>query len=118
MNEPEFQNHPQTGEVTALLGSGATFEGRLIFEGVVRIDGIFKGDIFSRDTLIVGPEAKVYAQVEADVVVVAGYLEGQIRATGKVEIQAGGSLKGSVQSPVFKIEEGGLFDGHTQMLPA
>ena len=35
------------GEITTLLGRGATFEGKLTFEGTVRIDGRFKGEVFS-----------------------------------------------------------------------
>lgn len=103
-------------EVTALLGQGCSFEGRLIFEGIVRIDGKFSGDIFSRDSLIIGPDARVVAQVEADTVIVSGYLEGHIRASTRVEIQASGHVKGMVTSPILKIEEGGVFDGNTQML--
>jgi cytoskeletal protein CcmA (bactofilin family) len=105
-------------EITAILGKGTTFEGRLIFEGIVRIDGQFKGDIFTRDTLIVGVDSKVLAQIDADTVIVGGFVEGQIRATTRVEIQSTGYVRGSVQAPVFKIEEGGIFDGTTQMLPA
>ena len=103
-------------EVTALLGQGCSFEGRLIFEGIVRIDGKFTGDIFTRDSLIIGPDAKVVAQIEADTVVVSGYLEGHIRASNRVEIQATGHVKGMVTSPILKIEEGGVFDGQTQMV--
>jgi cytoskeletal protein CcmA (bactofilin family) len=108
----------QHSDITALLGAGSEFEGRLMFEGIVRIDGTFRGDIFSRDTLILGPEAYVEGSIEADVVLVAGQVEGQIRALSRVEIQATGSVKGSVQAPVFKIEEGGIFDGTTQMQAA
>ncbi len=105
------------GEFTALLGKGASFEGRLLFEGIVRIDGYFRGDIHTRDTLIVGPESKIEAQIDADTVIVAGSIEGEIRATSRVEIQTTGYVKGSIQAPIFKIEEGGMFDGTTQMLP-
>lgn len=105
------------GEITALLGKGAKFEGRLIFEGVVRIDGDFTGDIFSQDTLVIGADSKVFAQIDADAVIVAGHVEGEIRASTRVEIQAGGYIRGSVRAPIFKIEEGGMFDGTTQMLP-
>jgi cytoskeletal protein CcmA (bactofilin family) len=103
------------GEITALLGRGTEFEGRLVFEGVVRIDGQFRGDIFSRDTLILGPDSRVEAQIDADVVLIAGYVEGEIRATTRVEIHPTGYVRGSVLAPVFKIEEGGMFDGTTQM---
>lgn len=102
-------------EITAFLGKGTSFEGRLLFEGVVRIDGHFCGDIFTRDTLVIGPEAVVTAQVDAEVVMVAGRFEGRIRAGTKVEILETGSLRGVVQSPALKIQEGGVFDGTTQM---
>jgi cytoskeletal protein CcmA (bactofilin family) len=103
------------GEITAVLGRGTEFQGSLIFEGVVRIDGKFRGDIFSRDTLILGPDSRIEAQIDADVVLIAGYVEGEIRATTRVEIHSSGYVRGSVLAPVFKIEEGGMFDGTTQM---
>lgn len=111
---PELLAHPS--EFTALLGRGANFEGKLVFEGVVRIDGHFRGDIFTRDTLIVGSDARVEAQIDADTVIVAGYVEGQVRASSRIEIQSTGYIRGAIQSPVFRIEEGGMFDGTTQML--
>ena len=50
------------GEITTLLGRGATFEGKLTFEGTVRIDGRFKGEVFSEDTLVIGEGAIVEAR--------------------------------------------------------
>lgn len=116
MSEKE-ENYSYSEEVSALMGVGTEFEGRLVFEGVVRIDGNFKGEIFSRDTLILGPESKVEAFVEADTVIVAGELEGEVRASNRVEIKKSGSMKGAVISPIFKIEEGAYFDGSTKMYP-
>ncbi len=104
-------------DVSAFLGKGTSFNGRLLFEGTVRIDGTFTGDIFTRDTLIIGPEAEVRAQIDADTVIVAGHFEGTLRAMSRVEIQSQGVLRGEVSSPVLKIEEGGLFEGKTRMLP-
>ena len=47
------------GEITTLLGRGATFEGKLTFEGTVRIDGRFKGEVFSEDVLVIGDGAQM-----------------------------------------------------------
>src|SRR4051812_17209558 len=47
-------------EITALLGRGTRFEGKLHFEGRVRIDGVFKGEIKSDDVLIIGDGAEVH----------------------------------------------------------
>jgi cytoskeletal protein CcmA (bactofilin family) len=105
------------GEITAFLGQGTSFSGRLMFEGTVRIDGNFVGDIYTRDTLIIGPEARIRAQIDADTVVIAGVVEGEIRALSRIEIQSTGVLRGQVVSPVLKIDEGGMFEGRTQMLP-
>ena len=58
-----------TGKVTALLDHGASFEGRLTFEGTVRIGGRFHGEIFTNDTLVINPGAKVDAQIEANTVI-------------------------------------------------
>jgi len=46
-------------ELNALLGKGSSFEGKLLFEGSVRIDGKFTGEIVSTDTLIIGEGADV-----------------------------------------------------------
>ena len=52
-------------EITALLGRGTHFEGKLAFEGRVRIDGSFKGEIKSADVLIVGEGAEIEAEIQA-----------------------------------------------------
>ena len=52
-----------SSEVTTLLGRGSEFEGKLSFEGTVRIDGKLAGEIFSDDVLIVGEGAEVSAEI-------------------------------------------------------
>lgn len=103
-------------EVTVVLQKGCHLEGRLQFEGTARIDGQFKGEIFTPDILIIGDEADVQGQIEADVVVISGKFQGEIFATHRVEIQAPAVVKGTIQSAVLQIEEGALFDGKTKML--
>ncbi|HET6581847.1 MAG TPA: polymer-forming cytoskeletal protein, partial [Nannocystaceae bacterium] len=43
-----------TPEITTILGKGSAFDGKLTFEGAVRIDGEFSGEIRTQGTLIVG----------------------------------------------------------------
>ena len=50
------------GEVHTLLGKGSEFEGKLTFEGQVRIDGKFNGQIVTKDVLVIGDGARVQAQ--------------------------------------------------------
>ncbi|MCA9698005.1 MAG: polymer-forming cytoskeletal protein, partial [Myxococcales bacterium] len=48
-----------TEDITTILGKGSSFEGKLTFEGTVRIDGRFSGEIRTEGTLIIGETAEV-----------------------------------------------------------
>ncbi|MDF3072188.1 MAG: hypothetical protein K0R38_7789 [Polyangiaceae bacterium] len=74
-------------EITALLGRGTHFEGKLSFDGRVRIDGSFRGEISSEDTLIVGDGAEVEAEILAGTVIIkGGSVTGNVRARRSIEL--------------------------------
>ncbi len=103
-------------EITALLGRGTRFEGKLFFEGRVRVDGIFKGEIKSDDTLIIGDGAEVHAEIDvATVIIRGGVVHGNVRASQSIEIHAPGKLVGNIQSPSLFIERGVEFQGSCRM---
>lgn len=104
-----------SGQVTALLDHGAAFEGRLTFEGTVRIGGSFKGEIFTRDTLVVNAGAKVEAQIEADFVVISGHVIGNVFARRQVVMHPPAVFQGTVTSPSLRIDEGVMFEGASYM---
>jgi cytoskeletal protein CcmA (bactofilin family) len=105
-------------EITALLGRGTRFEGKLHFEGRVRIDGQFKGEILSDDTLIIGDGAEIHAEINvATVIVRGGTVHGNIRAKSAIEIHAPGRLVGNIHSPSLFIERGVEFQGSCRMEP-
>jgi cytoskeletal protein CcmA (bactofilin family) len=103
------------GEVTALLDKGSIFEGRLTFEGTVRIGGSFKGEIFTNDTLVINPGARVDAQVEADTVIICGAVKGNIFARRKVIMHPPATFTGTVTAPSLRIDEGVVFEGASYM---
>lgn len=103
------------GQVTALLDQGATFEGKLTFEGTVRIGGHFKGEIFTQDTLVINPGALVEAQIEADIVIVSGHLVGNVFARRRVVMHPPAVFRGTVTSPSLRIDEGVTFEGASYM---
>lgn len=105
----------ESGQVTALLDHGAAFEGRLTFEGTVRIGGHFKGEIFTNDTLVVNPGARVDAQIEADTVIISGIVKGNIFARRRVIMHPPAAFKGTVTSPSLRIDEGVVFEGASYM---
>jgi cytoskeletal protein CcmA (bactofilin family) len=105
-------------EITALLGRGTEFEGKLHFEGRVRIDGLFKGEIGSEDTLVIGEGADVHAEIDvATVIVRGGVVHGNIRAKTAIEIHAPGKVVGNLHSPSLFIDRGVEFQGSCRMDP-
>jgi len=105
-------------EITALLGRGTQFEGKLHFEGRVRVDGLFKGEIRSDDTLIIGDGAEVHAEIEvATVIVRGGIVHGNIRAKASLEIHAPAKVVGNIHSPSLFIDRGVEFQGSCRMDP-
>jgi cytoskeletal protein CcmA (bactofilin family) len=103
------------GNLNAFLGEGTSFKGILTFEGTVRIDGRLEGEIFTKDTLVIGEGAQVNAAVHAGVVVIGGTVHGNIIAERKIEIHPTGRLYGNISTPSLVIEEGVVFEGSCTM---
>ena len=114
---------PTSGElgsaqpVTTLLGKGSEFEGKLSFEGTVRVDGKLSGEIFTDDVLIVGEGAELNAEITVGAIVIQGTVRGNITAKRSVEIHSPGRVKGNINTPSLFIEKGVFFDGQCQMEP-
>ncbi len=104
-----------SGDITALLGPGTRFEGKLHFDGCVRIDGIFRGEIRSEDTLIVGEGAEIDGTITVATVIVRGKIQGDIFAKTSIELFAPGVVIGDVTTPEFAVERGARFDGRCMM---
>jgi cytoskeletal protein CcmA (bactofilin family) len=106
---------PATNDLNALLGRGSEFDGKLAFEGTVRIDGTFTGEITTSDTLIVGEGAKVTAEIACGTIVVHGEINGNIKASQAVELHKPARVKGDVSTPSLMIERGVVFKGRSEM---
>jgi len=105
----------RSGELNALLGKGSEFEGKLTFEGQVRVDGKFSGQIMTKDTLVIGEGARVSAEITAGTVIVNGWVEGNIRASQLIELHQPGRIKGNLETPALAIDKGVVFEGSCKM---
>jgi len=98
-----------------LLGRGSAFEGKLTFEGTVRIDGRFRGEVFSDDTLVIGEGALVEAEIDIGEIIIQGTVVGNIKAKRSIEIHAPGRVKGDIHTPSLQIDKGVIFEGRSFM---
>ena len=97
--------------VKAFLEYGCEFEGKLTFSGVVRVNGRLKGDIHSESCLIVGETAEIDGILHVGSMIVGGKITGDIIAKERVEIQATGSIKGKLRTPILVMHEGAQIEG-------
>ena len=105
----------RAGEVHTLLGKGSEFEGKLTFEGQVRIDGKFNGQIVTKDVLVIGDGARVNAEIQAGTVIINGMVEGNVRATTIIEVHQPGRVKGNLETPALAMDRGVIFEGTCKM---
>ena len=103
------------GDIHTLLGKGSEFTGKLTFEGQVRIDGKFNGEIATKDTIVIGDGARVEATISAGTVIIHGTVVGNVTAAQIIELKQPGRVKGDLTTPALTIERGASYDGTCKM---
>ena len=101
--------------IKAYLGSDALFKGALSFEGTVRIDGKFEGQVDTNDTLVIGETGDMKADITVGTLVCKGQLHGEVVATKKIEMHPASKITGNIRTPALSIELGAVLDGHLNM---
>ncbi len=103
--------------VNAYIGKGVACNGRLIYDGTIRIDGTMEGEIHTAGSLWVGEGAVLTAQVHVGRLICQGTITGDITATDGILLRAPAVLNGSITAPSLVMEEGVLLNG-TVTMPA
>jgi cytoskeletal protein CcmA (bactofilin family) len=105
-------------EVTGVIDQGCEFEGKLCFQGTVRIGGTFRGEIFTPDTLIIAEGARVSGQIEVGTAIISGEVTGTVKAKHRVEIHQPAIFRGDILTPSLSVDEGVIFEGSSKMAQA
>jgi len=101
--------------LTAFIDQGSEFEGKLSFKNTVRIDGSFKGEITSENTLIVGEPGVVMATIRSRHVIVSGEVTGDIVAAERLVLHKTARVEGDIQTPKLVVEDGAELHGSIKM---
>jgi cytoskeletal protein CcmA (bactofilin family) len=84
----------------------------VVFDGVLRVDGVVKGNIRSaHGTLITTEQGRVEADVDVRVAIIDGYLEGTLRATEHVILNSTARVAGDIYTASLSIKNGAVFEG-------
>jgi cytoskeletal protein CcmA (bactofilin family) len=111
--EPDNQN--MAGGQTSILAQGCKFDGKIEVRGTLRIEGEFKGDIGTPESLVIGKTGVVHAKVKVKNAIIGGQLFGNIVAENKIELQSGSHVEGDIKTKRLVIDEGVFFEGNCAM---
>lgn len=100
-----------------VIAKDLTVIGKLSGEGVVQIEGTVEGEVNLKGYVIVTPTGRVKGPIEADVIRVAGQVEGNLISHDHVQLERTGTINGDVTTVSFVIENGGRLNGRTTMVP-
>jgi len=106
---------PSPGGLTAFIDQGSEFEGKLSFKDTVRIDGRFRGEIASENTLVVGESGEIEASIRSKTIVISGSVDGDVTAAQKVVLHKTARVNGNVQTPTLVMEDGAVLNGQLKM---
>ena len=102
-----------------ILTAETEFKGTLGFHGDLDLNGKLEGSIEADNGLLtIGESAMVKAEVHGQDIVIYGKVQGNIIASGRLELRGKAQVYGDVRAGKFLIEEGALFVGRSENLAA
>lgn len=104
------------GPLLSVNGSHARLEGRFEIKDSVHVQCEIGGEMFVEGELVIGKPGVVRADVKTVDAVIEGVYEGDMVATGSVEIKATGRVTGNLQTDALVIAPGGFFNGNVKRL--
>src|SRR5690606_3773879 len=122
--EPTFASTPAAPEPkrsaaqreAAVIGPSIHIDGDLRGEEDLLIDGEVSGTVqLKSNSLTVGSQGKVKADVDAHTTFVEGLVEGDLYGSERVVIRKTAQVRGNITSPRVSLEEGARFKGSIEM---
>ncbi|MFQ5830392.1 MAG: polymer-forming cytoskeletal protein [Candidatus Methylomirabilia bacterium] len=95
-----------------IVGDRARLEGKFEIEDSIQIECEIGGELNVGGKLVIGEKGVVRANVQTVDAIVEGQYEGNMVATGNVEITATGQVSGNIETDSLVIAKGGFFNGN------
>jgi len=112
LREQNMLRRKKKKEIDTFLGPQTQIQGTISFEGGMRIEGKFEGDVISKSgDIIVGPQAIIKGDLKVGSALVMGEVKGCIEAETRIEIHPPGKMIGDIRAPFILIDPGVVFNG-------
>jgi cytoskeletal protein CcmA (bactofilin family) len=99
-------------QLLSVLGASAKLEGKFEISDSIHVECEVGGEMSVGGKLVIGQSGTVHADVHTVDAVIMGQYEGNLVATGDVEITATGRVTGNIETDSLVIAKGGFFNGN------
>ena len=116
--KPAAPRAPEDGKPATLVslltvvGDHARMEGKFEIADAIQIECEVGGELHVGGKLVIGEKGVVNANVQTVDAIIMGRYEGNMVATGHVEITETGQVSGVIQTDSLVISKGGTFNGN------
>ena len=117
-DKPQESLPPHQKVANTLITQGITVKGTVEGEGVVQVEGVVEGQFDLVGAVIVSETGLVRGPITANVVRVAGRVEGDVTAREHMRLEQTGTLIGDVATASLVVEDGGRLNGRSTMIQA
>ena len=105
--------------VPARIGKSIVICGEVKGSEDLIVDGRVEGTVsLSESRLTIGPNAHVAADLSAKDVLILGHLQGNVVASGRVELRAGSVVEGDIRALRLAVEDNAIFRGKVDLTQA
>ena len=106
-----------TSRTTTVLTSDCEFKGALAFSGELELHGRLEGTIESEGgALTIGEQALIKAEIKVNDVLIYGKVQGNVYATGRIELRGKAEVYGDLHSNRLAMDDGVVFVGRSNSL--
>ena len=99
-----------------IVGDNAKIEGKFDIADSIQIECEIGGEIRVGGKLVIGEKGVVNANVETVDAIIMGHYDGNMTATGNVEITTTGRVSGNIKTDSLVISKGGFFNGNVEKI--
>ncbi len=100
-----------------IVAEGTRIEGQVVFDQISRIYGVLVGEVRAKagSTLILSESSVVEGNIEADTLIIEGFVQGDVSAITKVIVSRTGRIVGNIKTASLSLEFGAYFEGRCTM---
>jgi len=112
LQTPDNGSPPAPSTLLTIVGDHAKLEGKFDIADSIQIECEVGGELNVGGKLVIGTKGVVHANVQTVDSIIQGQYEGNMVATGNVEITATGRVSGNIETDSLVISKGGFFNGN------